>query len=73
MGSIILFAFPRLGLGLFFSTYKGAKKNYRINLALSNNSVQYPRRVYLWTWQDIYGDRQYGARKGDPQLCPERI
>jgi hypothetical protein len=36
VGSIILFAIPRLGLGFFFSTYrlliKGAMKNYRKTL-----------------------------------------
>jgi hypothetical protein len=39
MGSIILFAFPRSGLGFFFCDYrlliKGAVRNYRKMLALS--------------------------------------
>ena len=42
MGSIILFAFPRLGLGFFFCTYKllidGAMKNWRKTLL--NQTIQ---------------------------------
>jgi len=59
VASIILFAFPRFGLGFLFGInrllIKGAMKNCRINLALSNNSVQNPTNMYLWTWRDSFG------------------